>query len=292
MSRSFRTRAGGRRNLFVYALCGEAHGHFVNTSLRFLKHFSRQEILVVASRCAGPINHDQVIRLHVPEEFDNHQASIILKTSLHRLLHKPTQRCCYLDTDIVAVDPQVDSIFDLKRGPVSFATDHVKMRRFSRWAVRCSCVAGECDHLREAILRKFGLEIQDPDWQHWNGGIFLFDSESADFLDTWHRYTRAILADTAWKTRDQGALIATVWRHGLQNQPPLPSLYNHIVDPMFGFQEARRASLRPSDYHVDNRYSLDGASHLPHPHFLHFINESLGARGWKNWDEAENRLKI
>jgi hypothetical protein len=257
-----------------------------------LKHFSRQEILVVASRCDVSIDHDQVIRMQVPEQFDNHQASIILKTNLHRLLGKPAQRCCYLDTDIIAVDHQVDAIFDLKRGPVSFGLDHVRMRRFSRWAVRCACDGGDCDHLREAILKKFGVEVQEPDWQHWNGGVFLFDSESTDFLDTWYEYTREILADSGWKTRDQGTLIAAVWRHGLENQPPLPSVYNYIVDPMHEVKESRRASLRPSEYQVDNQYSLEGTSELPRPHFLHFINKSLGARGWKNWDEAENRLKL
>jgi hypothetical protein len=286
--RLFATR---RNNLFVYALCGDAHARCVNTSLQFLKKFSRQEILVVASRCALAIDHDQVIRLQVPEQFDNHQASIILKTSLHRLLNGSAQRCCYLDTDIVAVDYQVDAIFNLKRGPVSFGIDHVRMRRFSRWSVRCPCKSGECDHLRDAILTKFGVEVLEPDWQHWNGGVFLFDSESTDFLDTWHEYSRAVLADPTWKTRDQGALIAAVWRHQLQNQPPLPSTYNYIVDAMFGVQDSRRAFLGPSEYHVDNRYSLDDASELPRPHFLHFINQSLGARGWKNWDEAENQLK-
>ena len=32
---------------------------------------------------------------------------------------------------------------------------------------------GPCDHLREAIAEDFGIAISDPDWQHWNGGVFL-----------------------------------------------------------------------------------------------------------------------
>jgi hypothetical protein len=277
-------------NLFVYALCGDNHVDAVNTSLQFLKHFTRQQILVVEARCTAPIQHDQVLSFEIPGRFDNHQASIVLKTNLHRLIAVGTRCCCYLDTDIVAIDSEIDEIFARKNGPVTFAADHSHMRRFSRFAVECSCVRGECDHLREAIRVKFGLDVRDPDWQHWNGGVFLFDSESTDFMDTWHRYVRAVFKDPYWRTRDQGALIATAWKHGLQDQPVLPRAYNYIVDAMRGFGDAERRSLSPSDYRVDESYSLDPGSALPRPHFLHFINRSIGARGWKNWDQVEALL--
>ncbi|MGH9763648.1 MAG: hypothetical protein ACREAC_22685, partial [Blastocatellia bacterium] len=82
------------RNLFVYAVCGDAHGRLVNTSLRFLKRFTSQEVLVVASRCASQIEHDQVIRIDPGDAFDNHQASILLKTNLHRLVGGRTGQSC------------------------------------------------------------------------------------------------------------------------------------------------------------------------------------------------------
>jgi|HubBroStandDraft_6_1064221.scaffolds.fasta_scaffold32024_2 hypothetical protein len=280
-----------QRNLFVYALCGDPHVSFVNMSLRFLKRFTGQDILIVASRCSVPIEHDQVLWIESPPEFDNHQASIMLKTNLHRLVGPRAGGCCYLDTDTVAVDSDIDAIFGMKSGPVTFAADHGQMRRFSRWAVLCGCPRGECDHLREAIRTKFGVEVTDPNWQHWNGGVFLFDSESGDVMDTWHQYTRSIFKDTHWRTRDQGTLIATVWKHGLQNQPVLPRVYNYIVDAMFGVVDARRASLNASDYHVDESYSLKSGSKLPRPHLLHFINKAMGARGWKNWDDVEALLE-
>jgi hypothetical protein len=278
------------KNLFVYALCGDRHADLVNTSLRFLKHFTRQDVLVVASRCEPQINHDQVIQLESPAEFDNHQASILLKTNLHRLAGGADRRCCYLDTDVIAVDSEIDGIFDMQHGPVVFAADHGRMRSFSRWAVTCPCVVGDCDHLKERILSKFGVEVTEHNWQHWNGGVFVFDSRSTDFMDTWHQYTRSIFGDAGWKTRDQGTLIATVWKHGLQNQPVLPRAYNYIVDAKRGVADAKRPSLTASDYRVDETYSLTPGSGLPRPHFLHFINGSMGAPGWKNWDDAEEAL--
>jgi hypothetical protein len=277
-------------NAFVYALCGDSQVDLVNTSLRFLKRFTRQDIVVVASRCASPIQHDQVIRREMPGPFDDRQASILLKTNLHRLVGGGFRRCCYLDTDVIAVDGAIDEIFDATAGPVSFAADHSRLRTFSRWAVRCPCLTGDCDHLREAILAKFGIEVSDPDWQIWNGGVFVFDSDSTEFLDTWHQYTRSILADGNWRSRDQGTLVAAVWKQGLQNLPLLARTYNFVVDRMHGVEDAKRPFLRTSEYQVDRSYSLDQASNLLHPRFLHFINGGVGTRGWKNWDDAESRL--
>jgi hypothetical protein len=68
-----------RCNLFVYAMRGDSHADLLNNSLRFLKRFTRQDILVVASRCARTIEHDQVIRHEASDQFDNRQASILLK---------------------------------------------------------------------------------------------------------------------------------------------------------------------------------------------------------------------
>ena len=162
------------KHRFVYAVCGDLHVKRVNLSLDFLKRFSRQDILVVAARADARIDHDQVIRIEIDPAFDNRQASILLKTNLHRLTGA-AGACCYIDSDVVAVSPEVDSIFQMKSGPVTFSADHGRMRLFSRWAVTCACGMNECDHLRTAIHEKFSVEVDDPNWQHWNGGVFLFD---------------------------------------------------------------------------------------------------------------------
>jgi hypothetical protein len=275
-------------NVFVYAVTGNAHIEQVNRSLRFLKHFTRQQIVVLAARHDLPVDHDQVIEAQFPAELDDHQASILLKTGLHTRLDLANRTFCYIDSDVFAIHPDVGEIFHQKTGPVAFAADHSRLSNFSRFAVRCGCSGGCCDHLREAIAGKFGVEVTDPEWQHWNGGVFIFDAESVELLDTWHDYTRQILADPYWKTRDQGTLIATVWKFGLQDHPTLPPKFNYIVDAMRGLLDEERAAANPLTYKVDESYSLADGSPT-HPAFLHFIGNTCRP-GWRNWDEAEAKL--
>jgi hypothetical protein len=275
-------------NVFVYAVTGNAHIEQVNRSLRFLKHFTRQQIVVLAARHDLPVDHDQVIEAQFPAEFDDHQASILLKTGLHTRLDLGDRTWCYLDSDVFAVHEDVDQIFQDKPTPVLFAADHIRLSSFSRYAIRCACSGGCCDHLREAIASKFGVVISDPEWHHWNGGVFVFGAQSFDFLDTWHVNTRSILNDPQWRTRDQGTLAATVWKFGLQHQPPLPAKFNYIVDGRRDLPDEERAAATPLTYSVDESYSLvDGSP--THPAFLHFIGNT-SKPGWRNWDEAEAKL--
>jgi hypothetical protein len=64
------------------------------------------------------------------QHLNHHQASIFLKTSLWQYLDMEHQYC-YLDTDIIAIDEQIDEVFDQFQAPISFSTDHRKMLAFS-----------------------------------------------------------------------------------------------------------------------------------------------------------------
>ncbi len=267
---------------FVYCVCGERHVRALETSLRFLKRVSRADIVVVTAR-GGSIAHDQTFSVEVPAWLTDHQASILLKTSLPRLIATPGV-ACYLDSDQIAVSPEVDRVFSFFVPPVTFAADHVTLDRFSRTAVRCGCSAAACDHLRRAIHEKFHVLVSDPSWNHWNGGLFLFSGESSEFAGRWHDYALLALEDPYWEVRDQGTLAAAAWRLGLASHPVLPARFNRIVDRFRGHPEAKRASLTVSEYRIDTDYLFGDC--LP-PAFLHFINGGIGARGWKNWDDAE-----
>jgi hypothetical protein len=89
---------------------------------------------------------------------------------------------------------------------------------------------GECSHLQESIVDTFGINIADKNWQHWNGGVFLFDEQSHAFLDAWQKKTLIIFELENWKTRDQGTLIATVWEFGLNKHKTLSKKWNFIAD--------------------------------------------------------------
>jgi hypothetical protein len=278
------------KKLFVYVVAGDSQVPQLNRSLEFLKNFVRCEVVVIASRCTLQINHDQVIRPYVETRFDDHRASILLKTSVHRILGEVPNQCCYIDTDVIAVSDEGENIFSNKTGPVTFAADHVRLGSFSRYAVRCPCQRGECDHLRQAIGQKFGIEVSDVTWQHWNGGVFLFDAESTVFLDSWHHLTRCAFEDPFWRTRDQGTLVATVWLHGLQHQTTLDRRFNYIVDPWHNVSSAARVGMSPIAYTIHSNYSLTGEPGLARPALLHMINRAVGAAGWKNWDDAVHLL--
>lgn len=226
---------------FVFVVCGPiSHLLTLRTAVHHLRPVTRAELWVVtdSSRNEQVIDIegiDRVVDVATPEHLDHHQASIWLKTSVHR--HVPAGEWCYLDSDIIAAAPGVEGVFGERRGPVAFASD-VTIRensvdRFSPWAMTCSCLGygdqHSCTHLREQLTERFGLDVPG-DWLHWNGGVFAFGADSAEFLDMWHERAVASFDWPEWKTRDQGALISTVWTLGLQDLPRISPEFNFIAD--------------------------------------------------------------
>ncbi len=340
-----------KNNCFVYVVCGDKeHIDTLHYSLRFLKHFSSNKIIVLtdSSRNETPVIHDSIIDIKTPEKYNNHQASIFLKTGINQFLPKGTNYC-YLDTDVLALSADCDAVFEEFIAPIRFAADHCTMDKFSAYAVNCDCLTdwkkdwdayqssfskhdknklitdqdllnhsrrlktsfeqvktnkrthilkalryilswpifkysedfffnkkdrtwqlktgevilyetpykqissetglkyswlrqrwrkstGEdlwkssCNHLAKAIELDFQIQVKNTNWQHWNGGLFLFNDASEMFLSTWHSLTLQAFNLPNWKTRDQGTLIATVWQMGLENQPLLSKKWNFLAD--------------------------------------------------------------
>ena len=385
-------------NAFVFVVCGKReHIDTLHFSLEALQRFSKNEILIVtdATRNEIAVVHDRVIDIQTPQDFNHHQASIYLKTGLHKFL-PVGNTYCYLDTDVVALNEKVDEIFSQYISPITFCTDHCKIDAFSPSAVNCGCfqkyeqdtkriskfyetfntpeylyakqcvaeinalvkqskrsefiyffhrvrylLPGRfyhinkryrleketgawfddkgtqlthslksikdfeketnfefdsstskwsrsdgtslsnltCPHLIEAIKAKFNVAITDGHWNHWNGGVFLFDDSSRDFLDTWHNSTLGIFKDPDWKTRDQGTLAMTVWKFNLQRHKTLPLHFNFIAD-----------------YYSDSAYYKgDFTFHMPakdldiHPAFIH-IYHHWGDETWAVWRDVKNHF--
>jgi len=226
---------------WVFVVCGpEMHTETLRTAVRHLAPLTSLEIWVVtdSNRNVRPIDLEgihTVVDVATPDHFDDHQASIWLKTGIHK--HLPEGEWCYLDSDIIAVRPGAEQIFEHRKGLVAFASDLTisvnQVDRFSPWAMNCDCTGfGEthsCSHLREQISERFGVEVPG-DWVHWNGGVFLFGPDSSDFLDMWNERAIASFDWPEWRTRDQGALIATVWTQSQQDCERLPSEFNFIAD--------------------------------------------------------------
>jgi hypothetical protein len=129
-------------NIFVFVVCGaREHIEALHFSLAALRRYSRHRILVVtdASRNEIPVIHGEVINISTPEAFNHHQASIYLKTGLNKFL-PAGNNYCYLDTDVVALDNEVDGIFDHYQSPITFCSDHCVIEEFSPSAINCGCL--------------------------------------------------------------------------------------------------------------------------------------------------------
>ncbi len=379
---------------YVFVVCGsKEHIETLHFSLRSFKKNTRIPVIVITDsrRNEIPIVHDRVIDFKTPEHFDHHQASIYLKTSIHRYLPE-NGRYVYMDSDILAVGEHCDQIFDEYIAPIRFAPDHCTIPFFSPAALNCGCQeeydkligkiksyvdeldhfqfsddedilrqrdilkkrlavvlndrvkflkAGfrgffswpvfyfdkdfkynrkeklwyntdnhpvmaqvnwakvarrfglrynyltmkiknkegrviwnnECGHLPEYIREKFGVEVEKSNWQHWNGGVFLFDKSSHDFLESWHQATMEIFKDPKWKTRDQGTLISTVWKFGLQNHPTLHAKWNYICDynnALFSYNQQ------------ESTLTDDGKKFI-RPEFVH-VYHHFGDTTWDFWN--------
>lgn len=134
-------------NKFVFVVCGgKEHIEELNFSLKFLRHFSKNEIIVITDKDRNEIEveHDNIISFKTPIELDNHQASIFLKTSIYKYLPKGNNYC-YLDSDVVAINNSVDNVFEQYNPPISFASDHCKIDFFSPHAMNCKCIEKNAD---------------------------------------------------------------------------------------------------------------------------------------------------
>ncbi|MFN8315400.1 MAG: hypothetical protein U0T32_03005 [Chitinophagales bacterium] len=394
----------GNKSIFVFVVCGgKEHIDTLHFSLHALQKYSTKEVCVVtdSSRNEIPVIHHTIVDIPTPKEFNHHQASIYLKTGLHKFLPKGNNYC-YLDTDVVALNNSVDGIFDKFTAPITFCTDHCSMDEFSPSAVQCGCQeafaidspkpyyyyhdfqnnvlpqllyidqcvadiekkiaesksskwlyrwhtfkywlpgrfyhlcneykmdkkAGlwydqnntllkydenakddilyvaqktgfnyntslkqwfrkdgtsltrlSCEHLAEQLEKKFNITAKPFHWQHWNGGVFLFNDESAAFLEQWHNSTMAIFKDNHWRTRDQGTLIATVCQFNLQQHPTLPLEYNLIAD----------YNNKSIEYIGHLAFLIGPAKKRIQPYFIH-IYHHWGDEKWPVWNDVVKHI--
>jgi hypothetical protein len=159
--------------------------------------------------------------------------------------------------------------------------------RFSMFSMRWirpdgkAGVPNRCTHLQDAIQNSLGIQVQQKDYQHWNGGVFLFNAESEAFLNTWHELTLKIFEDPQWKVRDQGSLIATAWKTGLQFQPMIPEEYNFIADYY---------KLSISGIPGENELTIRKGQKLVKPALVH-VYHNFGKTGWDVWDAIHETVK-
>lgn len=386
------------KNIFIFVVCGSReHLDTLHFSLSFLKKYSKNEIWVLtdSSRNEIPVEHENIIDIKTPKHFDNHQASIYLKTGIYQFVPKGNNYC-YLDSDVIALNKFVDLIFDEFIAPIRFGADHFKMASFSPLSLNCGCEEkytsilnkenklfkasllkhdknrliikanllkkqndlqlllqeindsklkkistairfalskkefklnsdyiynksqkywqdqnGEiilyefdfkkiesesnftfnqcskewtylfeadfkCNHLQKEIKQLFDVHINKDNWQHWNGGVFLFNDESHDFLQDWHKKTNKILNIDYWKTRDQASLIATVWKFNLQDHPILNKKWNFLAD----------SNNSNVDFQRNGNFTDDNWNTSSSVNFIH-VYHRFNDKTWDLWNYIE-----
>ncbi len=130
-------------NYFVYVVCGaKEYIEELNFSLKYLRHFSEHPIIVITetTRNEIKIEHDLIIDIKTPKNLGNHQAHLYLETKLPKILKpKANEIYCYLDSDVIAISSEINSIFIHFSSPVLFAQDHCTIDYFSAGVINCDC---------------------------------------------------------------------------------------------------------------------------------------------------------
>lgn len=398
------------KTAFVYVVCGDnKHIETLNVSLQYLKKFSTSEIIVItdSSRNNITINHNIIIDIKTDERLNHHQASIYLKTSIHRYLNLNEYLYCYIDTDVLAISDDIDLIFKEKFDIIGFCPDNISIDYFSPYAMNCNCIdiyqkqkeqldhsiheywklhkqweketntpegkqlkqklnniktqklknilslisftfqntmpflstihigkykqdkknrawynskgkkilfpiekyenyvscktgykyqaegnywsflnskfdvtKPRCTHLHEAIANLFALKINPENWQHPNGGVFLFNESSVKFLEHWHQITLEIFDKPAWKTRDQGTLASTIWKFNLQKNNLLPDKYNYIIDYF----------CDDIKYDTKRGFSKNNFKTAIHPKMIHVFHR-FGDTNWDIWNTIKSFIE-
>ncbi len=136
-----------------------------------------------------------------------------------------------------------------------------------------------CNHLSEYLEQKYNVSIPN-NWRHWNGGVFLFNKTSVEFLEYWHKITIDEFQEVYSKTRDQGTLAATVWKFGLEEKNVLPKKFNWITE---------YANIEIS-WKQELGYTKDNFKSVFKPNLLH-IYHHWGDAEWSIWESVINLKK-
>ncbi len=157
--------SNSNKHAFVFVVCGtKEHIRTLNFSLKALKKYTSNEIIVVtdSKRNEELIEHQLIIDTQTPSKFSNHQASIWLKTSLHKILPKD-KVYCYLDSDVIAVSKECNDVFKHYVLPITFAKDDSTVEYFSPYAVNCNCLEKfneETEYIKSLLKNIFNNKFE------------------------------------------------------------------------------------------------------------------------------------
>ncbi len=170
-----------KENGFVYVVCGgDKHINTLNTSIKYLKRFSKNKIIVItdSSRNQIKIAHDLIIDIKTDSKYTHHQAAIFLKTSVHKYLDMDNALYCYLDSDVIALSEEVDEVFNQTFDTIGFCPDNITFDYFSPYAMNCSCIDESIQNREKLMRTSEEYDKLHGEWSSFikeNGGTVLND---------------------------------------------------------------------------------------------------------------------
>jgi len=256
----------------VYAIAGDDQLPKLLMSINALRKVSDIPILIHAYLTEDGyalLNGHPIMRCKNPPSSDLKSISRYLKTRVHKV--SPFDVTMYMDNDILPLKDPSWLFKEIPESGVIFGGDAGKtIKKFSAYATPGKSLPDE-------IKKQFKIDV-DPNWKIWNGGLFIFDKRAFPFLDSWHENQMKIIGGmNGWSQRDQGTLIASIWKHKLQDNPILPREAN--------FLHGLHSGLNLKDGVWYNRRSGEQISNL-------HLCLSWGKNGSETWKEAKKRFYV
>jgi hypothetical protein len=141
-----------------------------------------------------------------------------------------------------------------------------------------------CSHLRDHLRETYHINIP-ADFQHWNGGVFLFSKHSKEFMDYWHKIT----FEESFKGKikhydDQASLVVSAFKFNVQDKINLPVKFNYIAD----------YNSKSTKWSPERGYTYNSFKSTFKPAFIH-VYHHWGDQAWDIWQsllqlDKENRI--
>jgi hypothetical protein len=265
--------------VYILTISGNEHVDRINFCIKFLKKYTKKEIVVITTRVSGKIEHDQVKEVNIDDKYDLHACSRILKTNIPYFLSLPKNNACsycYLDNDVLALSKDIDLIFN-EINPeygISFAYDGKKTPSDSDEYLMYEITPNTDKHYSfiENAYQKFGVKIPE-NFRMFNSGVYVFNSNSFSLLESWNKNLLKIISnnENRWVVRDQGVLAVSLWQMKMHDIKPLKKEFNWLN------------KLDEGEMWIDNKFITPAGETVK---FMHFILDTYNNNNWVNWELA------
>jgi hypothetical protein len=134
----------------------------------------------------------------------------------------------------------------------------------------------QCNHLRKHVEKQYQLQVP-PSYRHLNGGVFLFNGQSKEIMEFWHKITCAEMQKDNIRTKyiDQVTITAAAFKFNVSQNKTVPIKFNFICD----------YEHPGTHYSHEKGYTFNGFKTTFVPAFLH-IYHHWSDQNWDIWQSV------